>query len=412
MKESFRYILLIGFLYCGFQSSAQVEEYEYRIPILQAKAGWNSIPLPSYIFSNVKKNLSDIRIYGIDPKGNKSIEQPYILDIQEAKNDKTEVEFKIINSTKSNGIYSYTFELSNTKSVDNIHLDFSNQNFDWSIHLEGSMNQNTWSTIVNNYRIVSLKNQNADFKYTDLAIPESKFNFYRISFNSSKKPHLNHAILAKEVNTNYSYQSYPLRITTREENEKSKTTTIALNLGQKLPVSRVVLDCTTKNDYYRPFKIESVVDSFKTEKGWHYRYDLLYRGTINSISDNAFNFNNRLIQKLRITIKNFDDQPLSFGDYLVKGPHYRLITRLDNTEELFLYFGNKNAKSPTYDISFFKDKVPGNPNESILGEMVYLPREYKEASPLFKNKWWLWSIMIFMIVLLGIFTLKMLREEK
>jgi len=412
MKKRLRTICLSGFLLWTIQVFGQLEAYDYRAPILDAQTGWNSIVLPSEVFSKAKDDLSDIRIYRNIPGSDKSIEQPYLLEIQESKREKTEVEFKIINPSNSRGVYSYTFELSNQESVNKIHLNFSNQNFDWLVHLEGSMDQNSWSTITHNYRIVSLKNSYTDFQYTDLTIPESKYNFYKISFSSSKKPNLKNATLSKEVKSKSSYTAHQVKGVKEEENEKSKTTTIELDLGKKLPVSQIELNCTSQNDYYRPIKIEGVVDSFETEKGWKYRYTLLYQGTLNSVNENAFSFLNRLFQKFRITVKNFDNQPLPFDGYTVVGPNYRLMTRLDDTENLVLCYGNEEAKSPLYDISYFKDKIPNELNVATLGDAGHFPKGSTEASPLFKNKWWLWGLLIIVILLLGTFTLKMLKEGK
>jgi len=118
------------------------------------------------------------------------------------------------------------------------------------------------------------------------------------------------------------------------------------------------------------------------------------------------------LQKFRITIKNFDDQPLTFEGVTVRGPNYRLISRFDDTENLYLCYGNKQAKSPLYDIAYFKDKIPNELHQATLDEAIQFPVGSGADGPFFKNKWWLWGIMIFVIVLLGTFTLRMLKEGK
>jgi len=154
------------------------------------------------------------------------------------------------------------------------------------------------------------------------------------------------------------------------------------------------------------------MDSFETEKGWHYRYNTLYNGTVNSINKNKFQFYNKLYQKLRITIKNYDNLPLSFSGFKVRGPNHRLITRLNNSENLYLCYGNTEAKKPLYDIAFFKDKIPTDLNAASLSEVEYYPKGSNEPGPFFKNKWWLWSTMIIVILLLGTFAVRMVREGK
>jgi len=413
MRKSFRFLLTIALLICSIvHCIAQFDAYEYRTPIHQASEGWNTMNLPLEIYDNTKTDLSDIRIYALDSPNEESIEQPYFLDIQNSKTEITKADFKIINSTRTGDFNAFTFELSNRIVVNKIHLNFSNLNFDWNLQIEGSMDQNNWSTIASNMRIISLKNKETDFKYTDILIPDSKFNFYKISFNSSKKADLKNATLSKEVNSTSNYHSYPILKSKTDEDSNSKSTIIDLDLGKKLPVSQVEISPNNTNDYYRPIRIEGIVDSFKTEKGWNYRYKTFYKGTVNSFSDNEFKFNTTLIRKLRITIHNFDNQPLTISGYNIKGPNYRLISRFDQGKNLFLVYGNDKAKSPIYDLSFFKDKIPNDINIATLGQTEFFPKDDNKTDPLFKNKWWLWAIMIIVILLLGTFTLKMLREGK
>ncbi|MEM9545615.1 MAG: DUF3999 family protein [Bacteroidota bacterium] len=410
MKE-LRSIFLLGLILFTTAGIAQVDKYNYRSAILQADTGWNDIVLPQEIFSKANESLSDLRIYRIDPRNQMAIEQPYIIDIQEAKKEKKEAEFKIINTTRTKGLNSYTFELSNQEPVNNIHLDFANPNFDWEVHLEGSMDQNSWSSITHNYRIVSIKNQNTSFEYTDLSIPESKFNYYRITFPSLKRPNLRAATLTKEVQSKSSYTSYTIENPKITEDEKYRSTIIELDLGRKFPVSQIELKCTTEKDYYRPIKIEAVIDSFQSGNDWRYRYTQLYQGTLSSVNENVFSFFNRQFQKFKVTVKNFNDQPLDFSEFNIRGPNYHLITRFDDSENLFLCFGNEEANRPLYDISYFKNNIPETINRATLDAPIYFSSGNDDKSPIF-NKWWLWGIMILVIVLLGSFTLKMLKESK
>lgn len=406
------YISALLFTFLIFNCQGQIDSFEYRTPILEASEGWNAINLPLDVFAKTTNNLNDIRIYQKSTNNVESIEQPYILDIEKSEEKQEVQKPKIINSTFRNNLYSYTIELTNKMSLNNILLEFQNTNFDWYIHLEGSMDQNSWSTIVKDYRIVSIVKGEINFSLTDISIPESKFNFYKVTFTADQKPILKNVTIQKKTLTQSKFNLYPIKKVKHDENEKSKTSIIELDLGQRLPVAQLRFSTDYQNDFYRPFKIEGVIDSFETDKGWKYNYELLYKGSINSFSKDVFSFENRIANKLKITIYNFDNQPLSFSNYEVKGPNYRLIARLDDPNNMFLAYGNKNIARPYYDISYFEDKIPENLNLIKLGPTVHYPKSSKVSDPLFKNKWWLWGLMILVILLLGTFTIKMLREEK
>ncbi len=80
--------------------------------------------------------------------------------------------------------------------VNEIKVDFKQQNFDWRLNLEGSQNQNEWYSILDHYRILSIKNALTDFKFTTLSLPTAKYKYYRLHFNSEEKPDLAAATLS------------------------------------------------------------------------------------------------------------------------------------------------------------------------------------------------------------------------
>lgn len=413
MNQIFKTLLLTSFLsIVMIEGSAQIEDYEYRAQISNANIGWNYIDLNQRIFNESKNHLNDIRIYHKDPTTNKYTEQPYYLDIQSAKIETKTIDFKTINQTNNKDLYSYTFELSNKEAVNKIKLDFNNQNFDWNVHLEGSMDNSSWSTIAQKYRIVSMNNSDINFTYSEISFTESKFNFYKISFQSSEKPDLQKASLSKVIKTqphliNFVTQRYKI-----EENEKLKTTNFSFSFKEATPVSQVIFKVKNENDYYRPVTIEGAIDSFKTEKGWKYKYRVLHQGIISSLNKNSYDFDSYILKKLKITVYNFDSQPLQYRGITLKCPNYRLITRLEEIQNHFFVYGNENSNKPAYDITYFKDKIPKKVNKLIVSEAEHFPNVSQDKAPLFKNKWWLWASMIVVILLLGTFTLKMLREDK
>jgi hypothetical protein len=123
---------------------------------------WHSIQLPNIVFSKVQASLSDLRIYGF--KGKDTIEVPYILEKNADQIIEKETPITIINQSKSDKGSYYTLQLNSEATINQIRLSFSATNFDWHVQLEGSNDQNTWFTILNNYRILSIKNSATDYR--------------------------------------------------------------------------------------------------------------------------------------------------------------------------------------------------------------------------------------------------------
>jgi hypothetical protein len=165
-------------------------------------------------------------------------------------------------------------------------------------------------------------------------------------------------------------------------------------------------------DYYRPVTIKYLTDSIKTEKGWIYNYRTLTSGVLNSISKNELKATSRVIKKLKIIIHNQDNQPLDINNIQVKGYTHELIARFTEPATYFLTYGNKNARRPTYDIQKFKEKIPTALTTLEVGNQTIIQKaDATTTSPLFENKIWLWGIMGLLILVLGGFSLKMIKQK-
>ena len=179
-----------------------------------------------------------------------------------------------------------------------------------------------------------------------------------------------------------------------------------------VPVSHLKIDVKDSFDYYRPITIKYLTDSIKTEKGWKYNYSTLTSGMLNSMEKNEFKFSSRTVQKLKIFIHNQDNQPLTIDSILVKGYLHELIARFTEQATYFMTYGNKTAARPHYDIDRFTDKVPVTLTALELGNELTIEKdETPLTEPLFKNKTWLWTIMSLIILLLGWFSVKMIRKN-
>ncbi len=139
---------------------------------------------------------------------------------------------------------------------------------------------------------------------------------------------------------------------------------------------------------------------------------MLTSGTLNSIEKNEFQFSSTTAQKLKIFIDNHDNRPLKINAIEVKGYISEVVARFTDQATYFLTYGNKNANNPNYDIERFTDKIPETLNPLDLGdELTIQKEEVMVTEPLFKNKTWLWTIMIVIILLLGWFSIKMIRKK-
>jgi hypothetical protein len=410
MKRLTKLIGILLLCKCSI-SFAQIEQYNFKRELKGISEQWHKIILPDEFFGKVANDFSDIRIFGIT-KDKDTIETPYLLRTASERISTTDIVFKTLNLSYLNEAYFVTFEVPTTEAINQIKLDFKQQNFDWQVTLEGSQNQADWFTIIENYRILSIKNETTDFQFTELRFPSSKYLFFRLRINSKDKPELNAAKIAQHQIADGKYRNYEVRKFNIKENKEAKQTEIDIDLQMHVPVSHIKIDVKDSFDYYRPVTIKYLTDSIKTEQGWRYNFRTLTAKTLNSLEKNEFMFNSTSLQRLKILIHNQDNQPLSIDKVQVRGYEHELVARFTEPAAYFLTYGNSNAVQPNYDINRFTSKVPEALNALELGNEMTIPKEKEaEIEPLFKNKTWLWIIMGLIIVTLGWFSVKMMRKN-
>lgn len=399
--------LLLG-CFCSLCALAQLDTYDYKMQLSAVDDLWHSIELPEAVFGEVSQNMNDIRLYGVTESD--TLEAPYLLKVGFGDFQSKAVDFKILNKTSNAKGYYFTYEIPTTEAINHIRLDFENKNFDWKVVLEGSQNQNEWFTILDEYRILSIQNEQTDYTFSTLDFPDAKYRYYRILIKTQEKPKLSNAriIVDKKSKDRFTHFTF----SNLEVSQKGKKSILDIDLKKRLPVSHLKINISDKIDYYRNFTLEYLADSVQTEKGWRYSYREIYYGTLNGIEKNAFTFNTTLTQKFRVSIENNDNQPLTIAGVSAKGYVHELHARFSKPATYYLAYGKATDRKPQYDIRQAGVKIPTELSPLTLGAVQKTPKKAVAIqAPLFENKLWLWLIMGVVILVLGGFTMKMMQKK-
>ncbi|WP_461532163.1 DUF3999 family protein [Sinomicrobium sp.] len=407
-----RIIKICCALYLSFGSFiayGQMERYDYKRELKGISEQWHEIVIPDELFGRLSDNMNDLRIYGITKTGD-TIEAPYLLRSTDGKKSVKKISFKQLNTSRDNKGYYFSFEVPDTETVNRITLDFKQQNFDWQLKLEGSHDQNHWFTVVEDYRILSIRNETVNFKSTNLVFPESKYRYFRVFVNSEERPDLLEASIERFETTKGVFKDYLPQKTEVSVDKTSGQTAIDIDLPLPVPVSRLMVDVADQFDYYRPLTVKYLADSVKTEQGWRYQYHTLTSGTLNSVDNGVFTFNSTVLNRLKVLIDNRDNQPLHIEGVRLSGYKHKLLARFTEPATYYLTYGSTSAMSTNYDIRHFTDRIPENliPLE-VKEEVAIAKTSVEKPSPIFENKMWLWAIMLLIIITLGWFSLKMMK---
>lgn len=410
----FLFGLVVSYLNCY----AQFSQFHYKREIKGISENtskttmnpWYSLTLPNELFEKMRPDLIDMRIVGITDNQD-TIEAPYL--IQSTKEEKVEkaLDFHLINSSHNEKGYFFTFEMPVESEINQIALDIAQSNFDWRLKLEGSQNQQEWFTLAENYRILAIQNAHTNYHFTHILFPDAKYRYFRICIDSKIRPDITSANISKQAFNTGKYQTYSIQKQTNTIDKQTKETILQVELPKAVPVSYLQFAVKNTFDYYRPIKVEYLTDSVKTEKGWVYSYNTLVNSTLSSLEKREIQFANTICKQIKITIENGDNEPLTIDAVTIKGNLTTIVARFTQAATYYLLYGNKNATQATYDISLFQDKIPKDIPTLTLGREEDIAQVgTKKVEPLFTNKAWLWGIMLFVIVLLGWFSLRMMRK--
>lgn len=409
MKLKVKISAFLLLLFCSF-SYGQLDQYNYKRELQGIKSTWHKVVLPEEIFGKVAPNLADIRIFGITAAKD-TVEASYLLKLKTEKIVAKDVNFRFLNTTQNEKGYYFTLEVPTEDTVNQLKLDFNKQNFDWKLTLEGSQDQQEWFTVVDGYRILSIKNAETDYQFTKITFPSTKFRFFRLLVKSEENPELINVKATYNEVKNGNFVDYDvINIKTIQE-KKAQRTVLEIDLKSTVALNSIQIKVKDTFDYYRPISIQYVADSVKTEQGWNYLYENLASATLSSIEKNEFKFESTILKKLKISISNQDNEPLNIESIAVKGTIHELLVRFTEPAAYFLTYGNKKATKPTYDIERFVSKVPETLTVLTLGNEQKIGKKDTTKVPLFKNKIWLWLLMGIIILVLGWFSIKMMNKK-
>lgn len=405
-------IKLFALFLCGTLGlQAQTNQYKYKRELKGISTTWNGLQLPNQLFSKVQVGLADLRIYGY--KGKDTVEVPYILEQSANQITESETPFNIINKSSNANAFYYTFQASAVSTINQIKLSFKQLNFDWRVVLEGSNDNQNWFTLLKDYRILAIKNNQTDYKFSELNFPTASYKYFRMAIKASEQPELTAAKVLKTDTLKGVYKTVAYRNYNILNDKANKTTSATIDLAEPTPLSYLKINLSRDIDFYRNLTIEYATDSFKTEKGMQYNYEPLFAGTISSLELPEFNFPGTLLSRLKLTIENNDNKPLYISSFELKGPVYELVGRFDDQNlNYFLYYGSKDATTPVYELKNFENKIPMTVNTLTIGDEQLNPnfKSDPKKTPLFENKLWLYGLMVLIIALLGFFAFKMLKN--
>ncbi|MDO5509398.1 MAG: DUF3999 family protein [Weeksellaceae bacterium] len=397
------------FLHLSANALAQAQEYRYSREILGVEHTWHSLTLPPQVVEKTQPSMADLRVYAINAEQD-TLEEPFILSRHKLIDKTQNVTFQQINTSHSpQGSY-YTFHLTRPQLINHMQLQFREDNFDWQVQLQGSHDQQQWFTILQDYRIIAIKNPYTDLKFTQLNFPASNYPYYRLQVQTQEKNTLLSTAISRKDSAQQNWQEIkPLKILTRE-NTQQQSTEILLSLPYTIPVSALQLQADTGIDYYRPITVQYAIDSTQYAGGTQYSYATAGIGIFRSDNPEKIVWEPIRAKHLRILVHNDHNAPLPIHTARIYAPEQQLTIRFTPASRYFLAYGNPSSYLPQYDIVHFQDRIPTSLTPLTLGPETQITTPAPTAD--FFQKTWLWIVLPIITIMLLWYSYSLLRSTR
>lgn len=395
--------LVISFLIGTCFSTAQTFQMEGEIDPVE-NDGIYSILLMPEITSSLKSDFSDIRIYD-----SKNKEVPFLLRKEvpvEAK--EIFINYEVIEDTViQNSFTRLIIRNAEKNSIDNITLLIKNADVRKKATLSGSNNNINWFIIKNDYELRSLYNDEQPEVFKMLTFPLSNYEYYQLEINDSASLPIS-ILKAGYINTfhrNTRFIKLPdPAIHQIDSTDKKSYVKILFNSPQY--IDRLRFNITGPDYYRRNAQLCSKV-KYKNRES----FQVISSFNLQSNHSNEINLSSYYARELFLIVDNKDNPPLMIDSLQSLQLGRKIIAGLKQSESYVLRFGDKQANSPQYDLEYFSEKLTENPQEiSVRSISAVSGEKQKTREEFFTTRMWIWGAVIGMVLLLGYFSFKMIRD--
>lgn len=352
--------------------------------------GLYEIKLPNAVRSFSNRDLSDFRI--VDSKGD---EVPYFLRkkgrfLTARASETLNITLKTVKKdTSSSIVFKNPF-----KTINSVVLTIANYSGSKKFSLLGSNNQKEWFGVLNTGYLSGLQSKSKTYVDKTITFPSCNYAYLKIVFNDKKSLPINvlkiESVSNNRVNRDWQIVN-PETKKTLELPDKKKTVIHVLFKNKEI-IDRLEFKVITPKLFNRQVVIYKTSERIVKNKKESYK-EQLAAFQLNSENKTAFNIHEIFEDDIFIEIENKDSNALNFSAItFFQEPLYAVVA-LKKQERYSIKTGDKTAKTPEYDLSFFRNNIPENLPEALIKNIVTLNQKSdstKQESP-WQKSWFMWS---------------------
>lgn len=398
-----------------------LRDWQYVKPIIipaeLPKEGLVEITPDQEVFAGSVSGLADLRIVA---EGNTEV--PYKLDVSRATSQRTSFQVAVSDKGYIPSQYnSFIADLGRAGILHNeIEFQTSATNFRRTAIVEASNDRAMWAKLVEQTVYdFTVRERNFNTRNTRVRYPDSTARYLRVKIIDDGTGSIDissvTAFFAKETTARET--TWPATIIDVSRDTDKRTSLVQIDLGSPgIPTYRLNLKITDVN-FHRGVTLEASADR-ETWRTILSRYEIYAYDTPKFVGGNSvLSYPETTFRYLRLTVYDEDNPPLNIQGVTVWGLQPRLVFSANTQQSYKLYYGNKEARQPSYDIErIFPYLVTDDLPKARLGPQAINPGFVEKKPPLpplsERLPWLLPTVISVAVVLVALLLYGIIRQAR
>ncbi len=399
-------------------AAASVPEPRFERAIEGFGPGRVAVRLDRRVYESARADLGDLRL--LDERG---ALVPFLVDRGEASGPPADVRPAIRDRAwLPDGSASAVLDFAGRASRRRLRLELSGGNFRRRVAVEGSDEQASWRTIVDEAWVFAVPGREPA-RYETLDLPENDFPFLRLTVHPGpderERIRIVDAVVPAEARQ-VRHEDVLVPRWRRAEELKDRETWLVLDLGARhQPFHAIDLDVSDAR-FFREAIVEARREGAGARGGSRLDWVEIGRGAVYRLEHEERRRESLRIpvrgreRVLRVRLRNRDDRPLAIRGVALRVPIERLVFDAAPGGSLLLRYGARDLPAPAFDIARTVSDVTvwaaaahegqlGAERGTRSGEAAPLP--WTESHPAL-----LWSGLIAVVAALGALTYRAIRR--
>ncbi|MBA4058120.1 MAG: hypothetical protein C0490_25610, partial [Marivirga sp.] len=301
----------------------------------------------------------------------------------------------------------------NQNQLNSISLIIKNADVTKEATLLGSDDKEHWYALKQHFTLYPIVNVNGTSELKIVDFPLSNYVYYSLRINDSTSAPINilKAGYFQAQKTNGEYTEVPIKRINSSDSAVQKKSYLHFQFDTLRMVDKLELSMKGQPYFLRKAKLFLKRERTLKKGGSEKFYDFLQEIELNSKHQTMIELGRMKVQALLVVVENEDNPPLEIASAKAYLVNRYLTAWMEARKHYVIRIGTDQFAKPVYDLSFFKDRIPDDPERLAVGEITLFKNKVTEPGfTFFTTKTFVWAAIVFVIVILGYMSVRLLKE--